>query len=163
MSGIAPGEVWLSKLRNCNFVLLKPTKTAYFALVWHQLNETKACLSKAWHAITHTNPNICDRFTLNISNTSPGVPSQIHCLSEKWESFLFGKPICAQAQHVREVILSGCVLIGLLWVIPTWKKKASVSYLQPPPSHKEDQSQLEAPFPFSFKVGEEAWKPCLDI
>lgn len=57
---------------------------------------------------------------------------------------------------------SNTIWVCAYWTLvgdPDMKKKASVSYLQPPPSHKEDQSQLEAPFPFSFKVGEEAWKP----
>lgn len=37
-----------------------------------------------------------------------------HLKREKWKSFLFEKPLCAQAQLVGEVKLSECVFIGLL-------------------------------------------------
>lgn len=86
---------------------------------------------------------------MNISDTSPGAT---HCVSEKWESFIFGKTICAQAQHVGEVILSGFSY----WTLVGDRGVKKLSYFQPRPGHKEDQSQLQVLFFFSFKVGEEA-------
>lgn len=74
MSGIAAGEVWLSRLRNCNCAA-KTHKSQHSVLAeWN------------WsmpHIRLHANPNICERFTLNILNISPSLSSQT-CLSP-WE------------------------------------------------------------------------------
>lgn len=152
----------IDHMRNRSFVPQKATKDNQFSTCtmsaewnWSLSQERQPCYN------THTNPNISDSFTLNISNTSPHGPSRFHRLNEKWESFLFGKPICARAQHIWEVKPSACALIGLLWVLKMWgKKKAWASHLEPL-SHKEDLSQLEEPFSFVFKVGEEASKSLL--
>lgn len=85
-------------------------------LRWHGMygmNESEACFCITWHDITqaHAHPNVRDlHSSVNISNMSPSFSSQNHCVSEKWESILFGKPICAKAQFIREVIVSGIVL-----------------------------------------------------
>lgn len=147
-------------MRNRSFVPQKATKHT-FPLAQCQPNETEACPSRGSHAITHTQ--------IQTYLTVLHLTSQTHHLMVLLISIVWmrnGNHFCLGNQYVHRHNTSGkqshqhvCLLDSCGWS-KCGKKKAWASHLEPL-SHKEDLSQLEEPFSFMFKVGEEASKSLL--
>lgn len=75
---------------------------------------------------------------------SHSIPSQTHCLSEKWNIIsVWETTMCTGTTRQGGNTIRVCVYWTLVGDCNMGKKKqknVSVSYLQFPPSHKEDQS-----------------------